>query len=104
MSIVKKYFPKKKVCRVTFKLDTSAMGDPKKVFLVGEFNEWDLELTRMKRVKGGIFSVSLELPLGTIYQFRYFIDGSWWENDDAADYYLPSPYDSDNSVVVIDNI
>ena len=103
MSIVKKYFPKKKVCRVTFKLDTGEMDDPKKVFLVGEFNDWAVEVTRMRRVKDAIFSVSLELPLGTMYQFRYLIDGSRWENDDAADNYLPSPYGSDNSVVVIDN-
>lgn len=103
MSITKKYFKEKKVCQTTFKVDTSEMDAPGKVFLVGEFNNWDLEATRMRKGKDGIYSVSLKLPFGTIHQFRYLIDGNVWENDDSADDYVPSPFDSDNSVVIIDS-
>ena len=34
------------------------------------------------------------------YQFRYLVNGTSWQNDAAADKYVPNAYGDDNSVVV----
>ena len=103
MSIRKKYLKEKKVCRATFKLATDKMNPPQNIFIVGDFNDWNEESTPMKKGKDGSFSVSIDLPLDTICQFRYLIDGFLWENDDAADNYEQSPWGSDNSVIIIES-
>jgi hypothetical protein len=36
---------------------------------------------------------------GQAHRFRYLLDGERWENDHAADAYVPNPYRSDDSVV-----
>jgi 1,4-alpha-glucan branching enzyme len=103
MSIRKKYLKEKKVCRATFKLVTDKINPPEKVSIVGDFNDWNAEATPMKKGKDGSFSVSIDFPLNTIYQFRYLIDGSRWENDDAADNYELSSFGTDNSVIIIES-
>jgi len=102
MSIEKKYLPKKGVCQVTFRLPIAEAHAAKKVFIVGDFNEWSKNGNPMRKSKEGDFAITLEFPFGTFYQFRYLIDGLHWENDDAADAYMQSPFGSDNSVVMID--
>lgn len=72
-----------------------------KVFVVGDFNDWKVKATPMKKGKDGSFSVSIDFPLHTIYQFRYLIGGNRWENDDAADNYEKSPFGTENSVIHI---
>ena len=70
------------------------------VFLVGDFNGWDKEATPLKkRKKDGVWSASLNLPVGQIYQFKYWINDERWENDWAADDYVPNGFGGDNSVV-----
>ncbi|MFC1588279.1 isoamylase early set domain-containing protein [Planctomycetota bacterium] len=102
MSIKKKYLKKKKLCKVTFKLDKEAVVFASSVHLVGEFNNWDMDATPMKRLKDGAYTVTLELQSGRKYQFRYLIDKTNWENDWHADEYAPTPYgDSKNSVVIV---
>ena len=53
----------------------------------------------MRRDADGGFSVTVELEAGRAYRFRYFLDGVRWDNDWAADTYLPNSFDGDNSVV-----
>jgi len=103
MSIRKKYLKEKKVCRATFKLVANKDNPPEKVSVVGDFNDWKVEATPMKKGKDGFFSVSIDFPLNTIYQFRYLIDGNRWENDDAADNYETSPFGTENSVIHIES-
>jgi len=72
------------------------------VNIVGDFNNWGIYETPMKKLKNGDFTVTLELEVNREYQYRYLIDESKWENDWEADKYVPSAYgDCDNSVVVI---
>ena len=49
-----------------------------RVCLAGEFNDWDPESRRMKRMKKGesLFVAVLDLDPGT-YQFKYVVDGEW---------------------------
>jgi 1,4-alpha-glucan branching enzyme len=85
--------------RVTFELPAKAVI--KSATLVGDFNGWDKLATPLKkRKKDGAFATTLTLPAGETFQFRYWIDNSHWENDWAADDYVPSGFGEDNSVVL----
>lgn len=102
MSIKKQYLKTKLLCKVTFQIPKEAVATVKKVYLVGDFNGWDPDVTPMKKQKDGAFSVTLNLEQGREYQFRYLIDGTKWENDWNADKYVPSSFgDSENSVIVL---
>ncbi len=99
--IKKQHLKSKNICRVTFRLPMRAAPTAKKVSLVGEFNNWNKETHVMKKISRGDFTATLELELGKEYQFRYFIDNSKWENDANADKYVPTPFGSINSVVIL---
>ena len=53
----------------------------------------------MRRDADGGFSVTVELEAGRAYRFRYLLDGVRWDNDWAADAYLPNSFDGDDSIV-----
>jgi len=102
MSIEKKYMKSKKMCKVTFRLSKSETGGARTVFLVGEFNDWAIRATPMKKLKDGSFKVVLDLPVGQEYQFRYLLDDDRWENDWSADGYVYSAYGNcENSVITV---
>lgn len=93
----KQYLKTKSVCKVTFSLPAQVQGDT--VYLVGDFNDWSETATPMKHNKDGSFSVTLDLPTGNEYQFRYLVNGSEWHNDWEADKYAPNPFSGDNSII-----
>ncbi len=98
----KRYLKTKPVCKVTFELPREAVQSAGKVFVVGEFNDWDTHSTPMKKRRDGSYWVTVDLQRDQNYQYRYLIDEKQWENDWDADGYVPSPYgDSDNSLVVV---
>lgn len=99
-SIKKQYLKNKPVCKVTFKLPKEAVDGAKKVYIVGDFNNWDEKASPMKILKDGSASISINLDKDRAYHFRYLINGKRWENDWNADGYAPSPMAyEDNSVV-----
>jgi hypothetical protein len=55
----------------------------------------------MTHRKDGSFSLTLSLPSGQQYRYRYLLNGDRWENDPAADGYVSNPYGSDDSLVDI---
>jgi 1,4-alpha-glucan branching enzyme len=69
------------------------------VALCGEFNDWNPTTHRMTHRKDGSFSLTLSLPSGQQYRYRYLLNGERWENDPAADGYASNPYGSDDSLV-----
>ena len=100
--IQKEYLDGKKSCQVTFRLPKTAAPNGNKVFIVGDFNNWNIHANQMKKQKNGDHAISLSLASGREYQFRYLIDDSIWENDWKADKYVKSPYGNcDNSVVIV---
>ena len=50
----------------------------------------------MRRDAEGGFSVIVDLEAGRAYRFRYLLDGQRWENDWAADAYLPNSFGGDD--------
>lgn len=55
----------------------------------------------MKQRENGNFYIILTLKPRKQYRFRYLMDGKRWENDPAADNYVPNPYGSEDSLVKI---
>lgn len=102
MSLSKRYLKSKPFGKVTFRVPAEIGRNARRVYLVGEFNDWRPDATPMKKLKNGEFSVTLDLPTGCEYHFRYLIDGVAWENDWEADDYRPSGFvDAENSVVIL---
>jgi 1,4-alpha-glucan branching enzyme len=102
MSTEIRYLKSKPIGKVTFRLPPEAAPKAKKVFLVGEFNEWNEKATPMQKLKDGTFKTTLDLEVGKAYHFRYLIDGKTWENDWAAQRYEPTPFaGTENSVVEV---
>ncbi|MBU8871014.1 MAG: isoamylase early set domain-containing protein [Gemmatimonadales bacterium] len=102
MSLTKQVLKSKPVTKVTFRLPPEATAEAKTVFLVGDFNDWNPQATPMTRLKSGEFKVTLNLQIGRDYSFRYLIEGQEWENDWAADRYVPSGIEgAENSVVTV---
>ncbi len=102
MSVSKKYLKSKPVSKVTFLLPGEIAAGAKKASLVGDFNGWDPDATRMRRTKTGEFKVTVDLEVGREYQYRYLLDESRWTNDNAADRYVPAGVaDAENGVIVV---
>lgn len=83
-------------CRVTFRLPKDAAPEAQNVTIVGDFNNWNITETPLKRLKNGDFKVTLELPCNREYRFRYIINANQWENDECTDKYIPSRYGDDD--------
>ncbi|HZK20576.1 MAG TPA: isoamylase early set domain-containing protein [Treponemataceae bacterium] len=100
MPLSKKFFKTTNTCEVTFTLSKKAARGAERIWLVGDFNSWSSSDTPMKKSADGSFSIKLKLQRGRDYQFRYLLDGKYWENDWKADKYVSAPFScTENSVV-----
>jgi hypothetical protein len=99
--IKKQYLKSKPVCKVTFRLPKDAAPGARTVSIAGDFNNWNITQSQMKKLSGGDFTLTVELPCNREYSFRYLIDAQKWENDWCADKYIPNEYGEDNSVVIV---
>ena len=94
----KKFTPKRTVCKVTFSIPSEIVAN--EVALVGDFNDWDTTSTKLTK-KNGEYVTEVRLKPETEYKFKYLIDGETWENDYAADAYVPNEFGTEDSVVVV---
>lgn len=102
MAVAKQFLKSKPIAKVTFELSAEAVNGAKTVALAGEFNSWDPTAQVLKKQKDGSYKTTIELPVGSEYQFRYILDGTTWTNDWAADKYVASGIaGEENSVVVL---
>jgi hypothetical protein len=53
--------------------------------------------------EGDEFVTRIALSPGRAYRFRYLLDGERWENDWAADAYVPNEFGGDDSVIDLTN-
>lgn len=97
--IRKNYSKSGRSCRVTFDLPPEAKAN--RVALCGEFNDWSNTATAMKLRKDGRFSITISLPVGQAYRFKYLLDETRWENDWAADGYVPNSFGTEDSLVKV---
>jgi hypothetical protein len=82
---------------VTFEVPAELKAQ--RAFVVGEFNDWSTSATEMKQRKDGRCTTTVRLANGRPYRFRYLLDGERWENDWAADRYVPNEFGTEDSVV-----
>ncbi len=101
VAIKREYIKSSGLCRVTFRLQKEAAPHAKVVTVVGDFNNWNLKATQMKKLNNGDFEVTVELPSNKEYKFKYFVDGMHWKNDWCADKYVRNPYGYDDSVIIV---
>ena len=101
MSIKKQFLKSKPICKVSFKVSKELANGASKVNIAGDFNNWNETSDEMNALKDGSFSLSLDFETGRDYQFRYLLDGNVWVNDESADRYQDSGFNSQNSVIVL---
>lgn len=96
MAITKQYLKSKPVCKVTFSVPAE---DAKKVQVLGTFNDWnEKEAVELKKFKNGNFRGTVDLEKDNSYEFRYLVDGTY-VNDEQADSYAMNVFGSENSVL-----
>ena len=83
--------------KINFKM---VAPEAENVFLVGDFNDWNISAHPLKSNSKGIWKISLELMPGR-YEYRFLIDGGW-RNDPNNTTFAPNPFGSDNSVINLD--
>ncbi|MBJ7550957.1 isoamylase early set domain-containing protein [Marinomonas ostreistagni] len=98
--IEKTYLKTKPECKVKFALPIDKVEGAKKVFLVGDFNDWNESATPMRKQKTGVFASTVNLEKDKQYQFRYLVDGKIWLNDESADAFAQSPISHDQNCVL----
>lgn len=100
MSIKKQFLKSRPACKVSLRVPKEAAGDSKMIHVVGDFNQWVTDATPMKPLKNGDFTCTIELSTEQdTYEFRYLMDQTQWENDWAADAYVPNAMTTENSVI-----
>jgi 1,4-alpha-glucan branching enzyme len=68
--------PKIKRRKVTFSLEANNATD---VFLMGDFNSWNLQKHPMKRDANGLWQQVVIIPPGR-YEYKFLVDGRWKED------------------------
>ncbi|MCB0061763.1 MAG: isoamylase early set domain-containing protein [Caldilineaceae bacterium] len=82
--------------RVQFELPACLWADH--IFVVGEFNDWQRNSLPMLQDRDGVWRLTLDLPAGHSYEFRYLVDNRWL-TDGHADDIVTNVYGTQNSVV-----
>ncbi len=71
----------------------------RKVYIAGDFNDWDDSKRRMVKVKDGSFRARMKLEPGE-YEYKYIVDGEWCADPDAPTQ-RSNPFGTVNSVVQV---
>ena len=88
------------LARVVFSLHAQGAS---RASVCGEWNDWSPAKDIMELIDGR-FTLVIELEAGRTYRFRYLLDGDCWENDWAADAYVPNCFGSEDSVVDVTSL
>lgn len=88
--------PKSGYVRVLFELPSCLWAD--RIYLVGDFNQWDKNATPMYQEHDGVWRATVDLQRGSRAEFRYLVDGQW-HSDNHADGFAENNFGVSNSVV-----
>lgn len=96
MAITKQFLKSKPVCKVTFSLPAE---EASKVKVVGTFNDWnEKKAVELKKFKNGTFKGTVDLEKDNSYEFRYLVDGTF-VNDEQADSFAWNSFGTENGVL-----
>ena len=87
---------KPKTKKVQFNLFAPEAG---RVFLVGDFNNWNVDNLPLKKANKRTWEVSIALSPGR-YEYRFWGDGVWYDNPNAPER-VENPFGSQNCVRII---
>ena len=73
--------------------------EAERVFLAGDFNNWDVDHLLMKRDKKGAWEASVTLPPGK-YEYRFRVNGVW-QDDPNAQERVDNPFGSQNCIRIV---
>ncbi|MHB9034055.1 MAG: isoamylase early set domain-containing protein [Anaerolineae bacterium] len=85
---------------VTFRFPSDSYAED--VHLVGDFNNWDRSSLPFNccRNSESYWELSLELPAGQRYAYKYLVNRATWVLDSRADDYSVDAEGNTNSVVI----
>ena len=83
----------------TFVKFTFVAPSAKRVFLVGDFNDWDVSKTPMAE-SGGTWTVVVPMPAGR-HQYSFVVDGKSWSSDPNAPSAPDDGFGHTNSVKIV---
>lgn len=96
MAIKKQYLKSKPICKVTF---TVPANEAENISVVGDFNNWQEDNLKLKKLKNGTFKGVIDLEKDNSYEFRYIVDGNYL-NDEQADAYRWNDYAGTENAVL----
>ena len=77
--------------------------EAQKVFLAGDFNNWNPREFSMRKFKNGSCKKKVKLKPGR-YEYQFIVDGNWWTDPENLER-SASPFGTENSVInVTDNV
>ncbi len=76
----------------------NAVSNAKKVFLAGDFNNWEPQKNRMTKSKDGSYRARMKLSAGK-YHYKFFADGNWVEDPDTER--VQNEFGTTNNVVQV---
>lgn len=74
--------------------------EAQQVAIAGSFSEWQPEALPLIKENGGLWSITLALPLGE-HQYQFVIDGERWVPDPRAHAQVDDGFGGTNSVVIV---
>ncbi len=74
--------------------------EAQQVAIAGSFSDWTPDALPLVRENGGLWSITLALPLGE-HQYQFVIDGERWIPDPRAHAQLEDGFGGTNSVVIV---
>ena len=85
--------PKPKTKKVQFNLFAP---EAKRVFLAGDFNNWDVDNLPMKKANKGTWETNFALPPGK-HEYRFWVEAVCYDDPNAYER-VGNPYGSQNCV------
>ncbi|WP_340075378.1 isoamylase early set domain-containing protein [Leptobacterium sp. I13] len=98
MAIQKQYLKTKPVCKVTF---TVLAKEAESVTVVGDFNGWNPKESTLKKLKNGTFKGTFDFKKDNAYEFRYIIDGTYANEEQAYRFQWNDYAGAENAVLEV---
>lgn len=98
MAIKKQFIKSKPVCKVTFTVDAK---EATTASVVGDFNNWNPSEGELVKLKNGSFKGVFDLNKDASYEFKYFIDGTYINEEQADSFKYNEFSGTENSVLEV---
>ncbi|MEY2692968.1 MAG: hypothetical protein RIT03_1359 [Bacteroidota bacterium] len=98
MSIKKQFVKTKPVCKVTFSVEAK---EANQVAVVGDFNNWNAEEGALSKLKNGTFKGAFDVAKDNSFEFKYIVDGTYINENQADSYRWNSYANAENSVLEV---